>query len=408
MDEARTYRLKLFDADVARFTLARDARTGARCTNIEVDKEKRHLLPFRMAGEPASVDRWIRARTISKNRTYASRIVRQYGIHLDDPIQILDVCNALSLNDAYWVVPDDSNATFAEKNLYENNFDDLVATVAFSGVVDSSRTPAGPSGELTTSGQFPKAWRIHEGKRFLYKAGSLNTNGLEPFAEHFAAKLAEALGIYHTPYDLAEWHGSLCNACPLFTSRETGFTPFAATFGVLPFEEAAAVYLELGEEAFNLFTGMSVLDALTANDDRHLNNFGFLFDNASRRVTGAAPVFDNNLALFMRDIDSGLTAADLASTAAWYRGHMDVTLDYQAEYLMTADMKDRLALLRGFEFAPHPVHALADGYVDLLNEYIRLRVEHLLALPTVNAADLRRKLQRVPDTRAADPFAPER
>lgn len=121
MDEARTYRLKLFDADVARFTLARDARTGARCTNIEVDKEKRHLLPFRMAGEPASVDRWIRARTISKNRTYASRIVRQYGIHLDDPIQILDVCNALSLNDAYWVVPDDSNATFAEKNLYENN-----------------------------------------------------------------------------------------------------------------------------------------------------------------------------------------------------------------------------------------------------------------------------------------------
>ena len=69
------------------------------------------------------------------------------------------------------------------------------------------------------------------------------------------------------------------------------FTPFAATFGVLPFEEAAAVYLELGEEAFNLFTGMSVLDALTANDDRHLNNFGFLFDNASRRVTGAAPVF---------------------------------------------------------------------------------------------------------------------
>ena len=178
MDEARTYRLKLFDADVARFTLARDARTGARCTNIEVDKEKRHLLPFRMAGEPASVDRWIRARTISKNRTYASRIVRQYGIHLDDPIQILDVCNALSLNDAYWVVPDDSNATFAEKNLYENNFDDLVATVAFSGVVDLSRTPAGPSGELTTSGQFPKAWRIHEGKRFLYKAGSLNTNGI--------------------------------------------------------------------------------------------------------------------------------------------------------------------------------------------------------------------------------------
>ncbi|WP_232050829.1 hypothetical protein [Arabiibacter massiliensis] len=408
MDEARTYRLKLFDVDVAWFTLARDARTGARCMNAEVDEGKRHLLPFRMTGEPASVERWIRARTISKNRTYASRIVRQYGIHLDDPIQILDACNALSLNDAYWVVPEGSNAMFAEKNLYENDFDDLVATVAFSGIVDSSRTPTGPSGELTTSGQFPKAWRIHEGKRFLYKAGSLNTNGLEPFAELFAAQLSVALGIYHTTYDLAEWHGSLCSACPLFTSRETGFTSFAATFGVLPFEEAAAVYFGLGEEAFSLFAGMSVLDALTANDDRHLNNFGFLFDNASRRITGAAPVFDNNLALFMRDIDSGLTAADLASTAACYRGQMDVTLDYQAEYLMTADMKDRLALLRKFELTPHPVRALADEYVDLLNEYIQLRMEHLLALPTVDAADLRRKLHRMAEARTTDPFAPER
>ncbi len=364
-----------------------------------------------MAGEPASVDRWIRARTISKNRTYASRIVRQYGIHLDDPIQILDVCNALSLNDAYWVVPDDSNATFAEKNLYENNFDDLVATVAFSGVVDLSRTPAGPSGELTTSGQFPKAWRIHEGRRFLYKAGSLNTNGLEPFAEHFAAQLAEALGIYHTPYDLAEWHGSLCSACPLFTSRETGFTPFAATFGVLPFEEAAAVYLELGEEAFNLFTGMSVLDVLTANDDRHLNNFGFLFDNASRRVTGAAPVFDNNLALFMRDIDSGLTAADLASTAAWYRGHMDVTLDYQAEYpddrrhersprapaardssrVRTASRPCPCGRIRR---SPQRVHPAAGGASARL-------ADGKCSRPSPQAAARA-------DTRAADPFAPER
>lgn len=408
MDEVRTYRLKLFDADVVRFTLTRDARAGARCTNIEVEEGKRHLLPFRMTSDVTSMDRWIRARTISRNRTYASRIVRQYGIHLDDPIQILDACNALSLNDAYWVAPEDSSATFAEKNLYDNDFDDLVATVAFSGVIDSSRTPAGPSGELTTSGQFPKAWRIREGKRFLYKAGSLNTNGLEPFAEHFAAQLAEALGIYHTPYDLTEWHGSLCCTCPLFTSRKTGFSSFAATFGVLPFEDVASVYYELGENAFSLFAGMAVLDALTANDDRHLNNFGFLFDNATRRITGAAPVFDNNLALFMRDIDSGLTAADLASSAAWYRGQMDVTLDYQAEYLMTADTKDRLALLHGFEFAPHPVHALADEHMNLLDKYIQLRVEYLLALPTIDEADLRRKLRRSAETRTADPFAPKR
>ena len=141
MEETRTYLLKLYDDDLASFTLVRDASGAVRCASAECDESKRGLLPFRVTGDAASFERWIEARTLSKNRTFASRIVRQYGIRFDDAMQMLDACNGLSLNDAYWVVPDGSKAMFAEKNLYENPFDELVATAAFSGVIDTSRVP---------------------------------------------------------------------------------------------------------------------------------------------------------------------------------------------------------------------------------------------------------------------------
>lgn len=227
MEETRTYLLKLYDDDLASFTLVRDASGAVRCASAECDESKRGLLPFRVTGDAASFERWIESRTLSKNRTFASRIVRQYGIRFDDAMQMLDACNGLSLNDAYWVVPDGSKAMFAEKNLYENPFDELVATAAFSGVIDTSRVPEGLSGELTTSGQFPKAWRVVDGERYLYKAGAPNSNGLEPHAEYYAAQLAEALGFSHASYDLARWHGELCSASPLFTSRDTGFATFS-------------------------------------------------------------------------------------------------------------------------------------------------------------------------------------
>ena len=407
MEETRTYLLKLYDDDLASFTLARDARGVVSCVGAECDEVRRGLLPFRVTGDAASFERWIRARSLSKNRTFASRIARQYGIRFDDTMQMLDACYGLSLNDAYWVVPEGSTAAFAEKNLYENPFDELVATVAFSGVLDTSKVPEGLSGELTTSGQFPKAWRIVDGKRYLYKAGAPNSNGLEPHAEHYAAQLAEALGLPHAAYDLAEWHGELCSASPLFTSRDIGFASFAATFGSMSFEDAAAVYGGFGSGALEFFAGRAVFDALVANDDRHFGNFGFLFDGRTRRIVSAAPIFDNNLSLFIRDIDAGLTAADMAQSAAWYKSPSNVLLDYQAAYLVTDEMRDRLAALRGFEFSPHPAHPLEEPLTALLNEYVRLRIEHMLALPSTGADALAKKLRKAAGARLGDDLAPE-
>ena len=93
---------------------------------------------------------------------------------------------------------------FAEKNLYENPFDELVATVAFSGVIDTSRVPEGLSGELTTSGRFPKAWRVVDGERYLYKAGAPNSNDsvpnmLENVAKPVSRLVNKGLALHNSP-----------------------------------------------------------------------------------------------------------------------------------------------------------------------------------------------------------------
>ena len=65
MEETRTYLLKLYDDDLASFTLVRDASGAVRCASAECDESKRGLLPFRVTGDAASFERWIEARTLS-------------------------------------------------------------------------------------------------------------------------------------------------------------------------------------------------------------------------------------------------------------------------------------------------------------------------------------------------------
>lgn len=55
-------------------------------------------------------------------------------------------------------------------------------------------------------------------------------------------------------------------------------------------------------------------------------------------------------------------------------------LDYQAKRVMTDDLRDHLATLRGFEFAPHPDFPLEEPYAELLNGCIHLRLEALWEL----------------------------
>ena len=64
------------------------------------------------------------------------------------------------------------------------------------------------------------------------------------------------------------------------------------------------------------FGACSCSDALILNTDRHLGNFGFLFDNQTMEVKTAAPIFDHNRSLLF-DLDE-----DQLAKPEWYIGNV--------------------------------------------------------------------------------------
>ena len=74
------------------------------------------------------------------------------------PRKALEFGKGLSLNDVYWVVPDDFRGTWAEFNLYDNPFSEAMAEIAFTGHGRLDPRKASTSPEMTTNGMLPKCW----------------------------------------------------------------------------------------------------------------------------------------------------------------------------------------------------------------------------------------------------------
>ena len=76
---------------------------------------------------------WLQHRVIPKNRAFVHEILQTIGLSINDTKGIIDVCKGLSLNDSYWIVPENFDGRFADFNLYENRFSQTLSLVAYTG-----------------------------------------------------------------------------------------------------------------------------------------------------------------------------------------------------------------------------------------------------------------------------------
>ena len=220
------YELRLYDKPMLSFELM-SGPLGGYSTNIINVCEPQSLLPLDMTLDGEGVLKWLERRVIPKNRTFVEEILRTFGLTLGDTKGIIDVCKGLSLNDSYWVVPEGFEGKFADYNLYENRFSEILSLVAYTGVTQSDAAFS-TSPELTTNGMLPKAWRYIDGDGiYLYKGGSSGfaNTGKEPYSEYYACQVAETMEINAVRYDLENWKGILASKCKLFTDIDTAFIP---------------------------------------------------------------------------------------------------------------------------------------------------------------------------------------
>ena len=377
------YNLKLYNETLLTFSLEEKGLEGLKVEIIYINEEKKSILPIDLSLTNDGVLKWLQKRVIPKNRAFVDEILKTLGLSLNNTKGIIDVCKGLSLNDSYWVVPQEFDGTFEEYNLYDNRFSEVLSLVAYTGVGASDRAFT-TSPELTTQGMLRKAWRfIEDDGIYLYKGGTegaANT-GKEPYSEYYAYQIAEAMGLNAVEYDLENWKGILASKCKLFTDIDTAFVPIGRIVKEGGIKACLDFYKDISDEAYEELCSMLVFDAVIYNEDRHFGNFGILRDNKTGNIIGPAPIFDNGLSLFNFAMPNDFE--DIAKYAQTRTTPYGVSFESICQEVIGKKQAAQLRKLLGFKFERHASLNLPEERLEAIEKHIEARARELLSLPRV-------------------------
>ena len=392
--EQNTYSLRIYDTELMKFKMEKRGLEGLVAEILSVNEDSRHLLPLDMECTGEGVMKWLERRVIPKNRTFVDEILKTLGLSHNDTKGIIDVCKGLSLNDSYWVVPENFDGKFADYNLYQNRFSEMLALVAYTGA-GQSREAFTTSPELTTGGILPKAWRLIENDGiYLYKGGSsgASNTGREPYCEYYASQIAETMRLNAVHYDLENWKGITASKCALFTDVDTSYIPIGRLVKSGGIQKCLEYYDALGPEYGEQLRSMLVFDALIYNEDRHFGNFGLLRDNHTGKIKAPAPIFDNGLSLLCYAGREELGDFEkLQEYAATRTNPYRLSFEEVCAAVMGAKQKEQLRRMIGFTFRRHPSINLPEEHLRALEKLLEIRVRKLLAIPVGGKATRHRE-----------------
>lgn len=374
------YLLKHFDTVLMKFSA--DAQSSAPDYKILwINEEQKKRLPLSMTPDERSLEKWLKHRAIPKNRAYVHNFLAKCGLSINQPMNIIAVSRGLSLNDCYWVVEEGFEGTFAENNLYDNRFSNILASLVFTGYGSSVRSSWQSSPEFTTNGMLPKCWRRIQGTIYLYKggtSGAANT-GFEPYSEYYAYQIAKVMGIAAVPYNISQWKGNLCSTCELFTSKKYSYVPAGDIVEQRSMSKVREYYRTLGGTFEKALEDMLVFDALICNVDRHFGNFGFLADNMTNEIAKPAPLFDHGNSLFnfawAEDWDS---EKDLENYIDTLQPRVYDDFIETAREVLSARHRKGLHKLLQFHFVRHVRYNLPAKRLKMIERQIQKRAGRLL------------------------------
>ena len=256
-----------------------------------------------------SLKLWWKERSVPVNQGRMKKFLRENGY--SGPSQYLVKNLGLSLTDYYWVKPVNSDLSWENINLFENDFkENLIDFQKENTTTNPNGIPHySPNGSL--QGGIEKTWIINNGKRYLIK-GNRNERSNESMNEIIAAEIHKRQGFSnYLHYNLIKIKNRdyvYGCSCRLFTSVERELVPAWALFTSEKKKNDVSNYSHL----LNVCRrhGMDIdlvkkqleyeimTDFVISGYDRHLNNIGFMRDADSLEFTGMAPIFDSGGALF--------------------------------------------------------------------------------------------------------------
>lgn len=305
-------------------------------------------------------------------------------LNFDDIDTYLNITRALSLIDTFWVRVAGDGITWADVNLYENNFNEVIAHYAFEGTGILGMKFRTSSPEFSTDGILDKMWRRMNGDVLLYKTGTTGTRnaGFEPYAEYYASEIAKRMNLYpYVQYGLQMYHNRLCSTCPIFTSPETSYISMArylCSRGDKSGDswECTIAALGLAEQ----WKDMVLYDSVICNTDRHLGNFGVVMSTDTGHIERLSVIFDNGQSLgvyWMPDHTERMweEANDSHARHALYPSN---TFEELGRSVLDKRRAAALRRLLGWRVPKHPLYNYMEEKYEEMNALIQHQVKGIL------------------------------
>lgn len=382
-----SYEIRLYDMPLLRFVWQINEFGQTQIQTVWIDVDKTHLLPpsLMLNQNPDDIESWLASRVIPKNRAFVESILATQGLSTGDTKGIIDVCRGLSVNDAFWVVPEGFDGNWHTYNLYENQLDSALSLVAYTGHSTGQRHKAGLSTEWTTDGTYPKAWRRINNNLVLFKGpnpvceGTANPD-FGVWSDFFATQVAEALEIPHVSYSIEAWEGKIASTCPLLNDEHTALVPYYLAANNTGYVNVVNTYALLGQDWLEAALDMFMFDAIIANTDRHAANHSVLRDNQSGAWIGPAPLFDHNLSLFPMDMPSDYgTWPHVPEGLMRYPANARISFDTVMRQVCTRKHHEWGRKLIDFRLHNHEKYPLDKDRVHALEDFLHAQGQRVLS-----------------------------
>lgn len=356
-----------------------------------INEDYRNLLPYSLETTVYGLEKWIAARRVPKNRQFVDEILSTLieKNSLKHPMDYIELSFGLSLNDSYWIVPDDGKEyLWKDFNLYDNKFSEILSLVAFTGY-EKEVTGIRTSPEYTTNGMLKKCWHKKKDGIYLMKGSGFEAanGGKEAYSEFYMSQVAREFGIEHIEYDLEQFHGQLVSSCLLATSEDFAYETIGNILRKNKIEFAsldAKVILEIKKiykENYEKFEDMMLFDAIIGNTDRHLGNFGMIKNNNTGDLLKPFPVFDNGLSML-----NHMTKAEIMDKNYIEKYNQERTNAFNQSFkeAMKFYSKSRhisnLIKLKDFKIKEHPKYNLDSEWLRGLENNIRFNAKKCLEI----------------------------
>ena len=327
---------------------------------------------------------FIDSRKPPKNREFVSRIMTTLDYDKKVLWGYIEITLGLSLNDTYWVLTEETrDLKYEDYNLYENQFSEVLSLVAFTG--NTQRVSGlNTSPEFTTQGVLRKCWGLREnGDIVLYKSGTHGyaNAGLEPFSEYLTNQISKKLGLEYVEYELEKYKGVLVSTSKCFCNKNISYAPMALLWNDNP----APTINQTLSKAFKIygkqpFINQFLLDYVTWNYDRHLNNYGVYYNPNTMEIIGPAKIYDNGAGLLPGEMESDFKNPDRIKKYMQERYHA-IGYKFQdilEEFSDNKEMRDKAANLVNFRFEPQLRYNLPEWRIKALENFVQDRVKEVL------------------------------